>query len=65
MSRLLTVDEAAERLGTPPRFVRRLVAERRIPFSKIGEYVRFRAEDIDRFIDSGRVEPVRRAGNAT
>ena len=29
---LLSVDEAGRRLGTPPRFVRRLVAERRIGF---------------------------------
>jgi excisionase family DNA binding protein len=29
---LLTVEQAAERLGTKPRFVRRLIAERRIEF---------------------------------
>jgi excisionase family DNA binding protein len=57
MDRLLTFEEAAARLGTPTRFVRRLFAERRIPFSKIGKYVRFRAEDIDSFIDAGRIEP--------
>lgn len=64
MDRLLTVDEAAARLGTPARFVRRLVAERRIPFTKIGKYVRFRAEDIEAFIDAGRVEPTLRSGAA-
>ena len=31
---LLTIPEAAARLGTPARFVRRLVAERRIGFTK-------------------------------
>ena len=30
LDRLLSVEEAAERLGTSTRFVRRLVAERRI-----------------------------------
>ena len=30
MDRLLTVEEAADRLGTSVRFVRRLIAERRI-----------------------------------
>ena len=35
--RLLTVDEAADRLGTPTRFVRRLIAERRIAFVRLGE----------------------------
>ena len=29
---LLTVDQAAERLGTTPRFVRRLIAEKRIAY---------------------------------
>jgi excisionase family DNA binding protein len=35
--RLLTVDEAAERLGTGVRFIRRLVQERRIRYAKIGQ----------------------------
>ena len=33
---LLDVEEAARRLGTKPRFVRRLIAERRIEFVKVG-----------------------------
>lgn len=55
--RLLTVEEAAERLDTPVRFVRRLVAERHIPFHKIGRYVRIHTHDIDNFMAAGRVEP--------
>ena len=39
-----------------PRFVRRLVDERRIPFHKIGKYVRFDPADIDRFVMDGRIE---------
>ena len=35
-SGLLTILEAAQRLGTSPRFVRRLIAERRIAFTRIG-----------------------------
>jgi excisionase family DNA binding protein len=38
---LLDIDGLAERLGTTPRFVRRLVEERRIPYLKIGRLVRF------------------------
>jgi excisionase family DNA binding protein len=57
-SRLLDVDTAATYLGVTPRFVRRLVAERRIPFVKIGRYVRFEIPDLDRFIEAGRVESV-------
>ena len=57
---LLTITEAAARLGTPTRFVRRLVAERRIGFTKVGRYVRFSNADLDAFIAAGRVEPVDR-----
>jgi excisionase family DNA binding protein len=57
MDRMLTIDQVAERLGTSPRFVRRLVAERRIAFNKVGRHVRFNASDVERFIEAGRVEP--------
>jgi excisionase family DNA binding protein len=53
---LLTVDQAAERLGTSVRFVRRLVAERRIAYVKLGRHVRITAADLDAFIRAGRVE---------
>lgn len=54
---LLSVAQAAERLGTPVRFIRRLVAERRIRFYKVGRYVRFAISDLDDFIAAGCVEP--------
>jgi excisionase family DNA binding protein len=57
VDRMLTVLEAAERFGTSPRFVRRLITERRIAFSKIGRHVRLSASDVDAFIRAGRVEP--------
>jgi excisionase family DNA binding protein len=53
---LLTVDQAAERLGTSVRFVRRLIAERRIAYVKLGRHVRIAAADLDAFIRAGRVE---------
>jgi excisionase family DNA binding protein len=53
---LLTVDQAAERLGTSVRFVRRLIAERRIAYVKLGRHVRIAAEDLEAFIVAGRVE---------
>ena len=56
LDRLLTVEEAAERLGTSVRFVRRLVFERRIPYVKVGRHVRIPARDLDAFIRAGRVE---------
>jgi len=40
VDRLLTVEQAAERLETTPRFPRRLIAERRIRFVRVGRFVR-------------------------
>lgn len=57
MDRLLTVDQVAERLGTTPRFPRRLVAERRITFVKVGRHVRIPESAVDDFIRAATVEP--------
>jgi excisionase family DNA binding protein len=57
---MLTVDQAAERLGTSVRFVRRLVFERRIAFVKVGRHVRITPADLDAFIAAGRVNALRR-----
>jgi excisionase family DNA binding protein len=64
MDTLLTVEEAAERLGTSVRFVRRLIFDRRIAYTKLGRHVRIAACDLDAFIVAGRVEAgtVRRVG---
>ena len=62
MERLLTVEEAAERLGTSARFIRRLIAERRIAYTKLGRHVRIATRDLDAFVASGRVEPRSLAG---
>ena len=53
--RLLTVDQAAEALNTTPRFVRRLIAERRICFHHLGRHVRIRQSDVEAFVAAGRV----------
>lgn len=57
MSALLTVEVAAEELGTPVRFVRRLIHERRIRFHKIGKYVRIARSDLETFIAAAQVPP--------
>lgn len=55
---LLTVDQAAERLGTTPRFIRRLIAEKRIAYVKLGGWhVRIEDTVLDDFVDAGRVYP--------
>ena len=45
---------AAEYLGVPERFVKRLRFERRIPSIKIGKYVRYSPDDLDAFIEECR-----------
>lgn len=61
MDDLLTIDQAAERLNTTPRFIRRLIAERRIAFVRLGRHVRVAAADLDAFVKAGRIEPMTRA----
>ena len=58
MEQLLTIDEAAAQLGTGERFVRRLIAERRICFHKIGRHVRISSTDLQEFIAASRVASV-------
>ena len=53
---LVGVETLAERLGVEVRFVRRLVAERRVPFVKVGRYVRFDIAEVANWIDEQRVE---------
>ena len=55
---LLDVASLAERLGVTERFVRRLVAERRIPFLKLGKFVRFDPRAIESWLDSATVPEV-------
>ncbi len=56
--RLLTVEAAADRMSTSVRFVRRLIAERRIEFVKVGRHVRISETALADFIESGRVQPM-------
>ncbi|MHB1988132.1 MAG: helix-turn-helix domain-containing protein [Acidimicrobiales bacterium] len=55
LSRLLDQSELAELLNITERHVRRLVSERRIPYVKVGRFVRFEPEQVQRWIlDSSR-----------
>ena len=58
--RLLTVEEAAEKLNTSVRFVRRLIAERRIWYTHVGRHVRIPESAVRELIQAGMVEPVAR-----
>jgi len=58
MTKYLKVCEAAEYLNTSERFIRRLIAERRIAFHKVGRHVRLAVADLDAFVAAGRVAPI-------
>ncbi len=60
---MLTIDDVAEWLNVKPRFVRRLVAERRIEFSHAGKFVRIPESAVIAFIEAGTVPAVPRRAN--
>jgi excisionase family DNA binding protein len=62
LDKLLSIEQAAERLGTSARFVRRLIAERRITYVKLGRHVRIAERDLVNFVATGRVEAGGRLG---
>lgn len=62
--RMLTVGEVAERLGTTERFPRRLIAERRIAFVKVGRHVRIAESVLDAYIEANTVQPAVRRTRA-
>lgn len=57
MDKLLSVGEAADLLGTTERFPRRLIAERRIRFVRVGRHVRIPASAIAEYVEAQTVEP--------
>ena len=50
---------AAEHVRKSPRFLRRLVAERRLTYYKHGHYLAFRASDLDAWATSQCREAIR------
>ena len=57
--RLMTLEQAADALGTGVRFTRRLIAERRIRFVKVGRHVRIPESALAEFVDAATVQPTR------
>jgi excisionase family DNA binding protein len=55
--RLLTVSEVAMLFHTTERFPRRLIAERRIRFVRLGRHVRIPESAVREFVAAGLVEP--------
>lgn len=56
---LMDLPTTAARLGVNHRHIRRLVAERRIPYIKWGHLLRFDPDEIDRWLTQSRVPPKR------
>ena len=52
---LMDLPALAERLGVNHRYVRRLVAERRVPFIKFGHLLRFDPSEIEIWLGAARV----------
>lgn len=53
---LMDIGGVADRLGVRVRYVRRLVAERRIPYIKLGHLLRFDPAQIDEWLERSRVD---------
>jgi excisionase family DNA binding protein len=51
---LLDITQLAEHLGTSQRHIRRLIADRRIPYVKVGGRIRFDPHEIRSWIDEAR-----------
>jgi excisionase family DNA binding protein len=50
--------EVAEFLAITERFPRRLIAERRIRFVRVGRHIRIPGSALREFIEAGTVQPV-------
>ena len=55
---LLTVEQAAEQLGTSVRFIRRLRTQKRLAFIKLGSHLRIDSTDLAAYIHANREEAV-------
>jgi excisionase family DNA binding protein len=53
---LVNIDLVADHLGVSVRHIRRLIDERRIPFVKVGKFVRFDVDEIARWVDEHRTD---------
>lgn len=54
LPQLLTIDELADHLGVGDRHIRRLIAERRVPYVKWGHLIRFDPDEIAAWLDQNR-----------
>ena len=53
----LTAEEAASYMGVKVSFLYKYTSEKRIPYYKRGGLLRFKMNELDEFLEDGRVEP--------
>ncbi|MET0726916.1 MAG: helix-turn-helix domain-containing protein [Acidimicrobiales bacterium] len=53
----LSTQDAARRLGVTPRTLYRFIDVGDLPAYRLGRVIRLKAEDVDAFIESSRIEP--------
>ena len=53
----LSTQDAARRLGITPRTLYRFIDLGDLPAYRLGRVIRLKADDVERFIDSSRIEP--------
>jgi excisionase family DNA binding protein len=58
IEQLLDCSQLAEFLGVTVRHVRRMIAERRIQYVKVGKFVRFDPADVRTYVLSSKVAPM-------
>lgn len=55
--RWLSTADAASRLGITPRTLYRFIDEGQLPAYRFGRVIRLKADEVDAFIESCRIEP--------
>ncbi|MDY7106807.1 MAG: helix-turn-helix domain-containing protein [Actinomycetota bacterium] len=53
---LIDIPTLAQQLNVTERFIRRLINERRIPYLKIGKFIRFHPNDVATWVAARRIE---------
>lgn len=53
----LSTQDAARRLGVTPRTLYRFIDLGDLPAYRLGRVIRLKADDVDAFIESSRIEP--------
>ena len=53
---LVGMEEVARWLGTTTRHVQRLVTEKRLPYVKVGHFIRFDSRDVLQWIETQKVD---------